>query len=245
MDAFIDSVIATADSVKSALRRSRTIDISFDEWNVWYSDRYNTGGKITGLDNWPYAPRLLEDQYSATDAVVVGSLLISLLKHADRVKAACLAQLVNVIAPIMTEPGGPAWRQTIFFPFAITARLARGTVLRLAVESEGYDTAVYGPVSLVDAVATLDDDTGRIAVFVVNRSFEAPTTVSIDLGSLGPVRVAESVTLADDDTNATNTLERPDRLVPAPNRSARIENGVLTVELPAVSWTALELIHPE
>jgi alpha-L-arabinofuranosidase len=244
MDAFIEAVIATADSVKSVLRRVRTIDISFDEWNVWYSDRYNEGGgKITGIDNWPYAPRLLEDQYSVTDAVVVGSLLISLLKHADRVKAACLAQLVNVIAPIMTEPGGPAWRQTIFFPFAITARLAQGTVLWLAIESPSYDTAVYGPVPLVDAVATLDDDTGGVAIFMVNRSLDAPMTVSIDVSSLGPVNIGESITLADDDPNATNSLDNQDRVTPAPNRSARIEDGVLTVELPVISWTALQLIR--
>jgi alpha-N-arabinofuranosidase len=241
MDAFIDSVIATADSVKSALRRSRTIDISFDEWNVWYSDRFNTGGKITGLGNWPYAPRLLEDQYSVTDALVVGSLLISLLKHADRVKAACLAQLVNVIAPIMTEPGGPAWRQTIFYPFAITARLARGTVLRLAVESPSYETSVYGRVPLVDAVATLDDDSGAVSVFLVNRAQDASTTVSIDVSSLGPVQLGESVTLADDDPNAANTLEDQDHVAPAPNRSALIEKGVLTVDLPAISWSALQL----
>jgi alpha-L-arabinofuranosidase len=243
MDAFLDSVIATADSVKSALRRVRTIDISFDEWNVWYSARYNAGGKITGLDNWPYAPRLLEDQYSVTDAVVVGSLLISLLKHADRVKAACLAQLVNVIAPIMTEPGGPAWRQTIFYPFAIAARLARGTVLRVAVESPSYETAAYGLVPLVDAVATLDDDTGEVAVFMVNRGQDGSTTVSIDISSLGSVQLGESVTLADDDPNATNSLDNQDRVTPAPNRSARIEDGVLTVELPVISWTALQLIR--
>jgi alpha-L-arabinofuranosidase len=245
MDAFIEAVIATADSVKGARRTERTIDISFDEWNVWYSDRYNAGGKITGIDNWPYAPRLLEDQYSVMDAVVVGSLLISLLKHADRVKAACLAQLVNVIAPIMTEPGGPAWRQTIFFPFAITARLAQGTVLRLAVESPTYQTAAYGRVPVVDAVATLDDDTGGVGVFVVNRSVDLPTTVSINVSSLGPVRVVESITLAGDDPNATNTLEHQQRVAPAPNQSARIEDGVLTLDLPAISWSALELIHPE
>jgi alpha-N-arabinofuranosidase len=173
--------------------------------------------------------------------VVVGSLLISLLKHADRVKAACLAQLVNVIAPIMTEPGGPAWRQTIFFPFAITARLARGTVLRLAIESPSYETAVYGPVPHVDAVATLDLDTGAIVVFVVNRSLDAPPTVSIDVSSLGPVQLGESVTLADDDPNATNTLENQERVAPAPNRSARIDDNVLTIELPPISWTALRL----
>jgi alpha-L-arabinofuranosidase len=241
MDAFIEAVIATADSVKAARRSQRMINISFDEWNVWYSDRYNNGGKITGLDNWPYAPRLLEDQYSVTDAVVVGSLLISLLKHADRVKAACLAQLVNVIAPIMTEPGGLAWRRTIFFPFAITARLAQGTVLRLVVESPSYDTAAYGSAPLVDAVASIDDDGGAVSVFLVNRSQDAATIVSIDIGSLGPAHLAESSTLADDDSNATNTLQQPNRVAPSPNQSARIDDNLLTVELPPISWTALRL----
>ncbi len=242
MDAFIEAVIATADSVQAARRSERTIDISFDEWNVWYADRFNESGKITDPNTWPYAPRLLEDQYSVTDAVVVGSLLICLLRHADRVKAACLAQLVNVIAPIMTEPGGPVWRQTTFFPFAITARLAQGTVLRLAVESPSYETAEYGSVALVDAVATIDNDSGEVAVFLVHRSQNAATTVSIDVGSLGRIRLAESLTLADDDPTATNTLEHQERVAPAPNRSVRIEDGLLTVELPAISWTALQLI---
>jgi alpha-L-arabinofuranosidase len=164
-----------------------------------------------------------------------------LLKHADRVKAACLAQLVNVIAPIMTERGGPAWRQTIFFPFAITARLARGTVLRLDVESPSYDTSEYGTVPLLDAVATIDDS-GAVAVFLMNRSQDAATTVSIDVGSLGPIHLSESLTLADDDPTATNTLEHQDQVTPMPNRSVRIQGGVLTVDLPAISWTALQLL---
>ena len=177
------------------------------------------------------------------DAVVVRSLLICLLKHADRVKAACLAQLVNVIAPIMTEPGGPAWRQTTFFPFAITARLAQGVVLRLAVKSPSYETSEYGSVPLVDAVATIDSNSGGVAVFLVNRSQDAATTVSIDIGSLGPIGLAESTTLADDDPTATNTLQHRDRVAPTPNRSVRIEDGLLTVDLPAISWTALQLIR--
>jgi alpha-N-arabinofuranosidase len=240
MDAFIEAVIATADSVKAAQRSERSIAISFDEWNVWYQDRYHKSGRITGLDNWPYAPRLLEDQYSVTDAVVVGSLLICLLKHADRVQAACLAQLVNVIAPIMTEPGGPVWRQTIFFPFAITARLARGTVLRLAVESPSYETAEYGTAPLLDAVATIDD-TGSVGVFLVHRGLEAALTVAIELGSLGAVRLREATTLADHDPTAANTLQHQQRVAPTTNQSARIDDGVLTVDLPPVSWTALQL----
>ncbi len=144
MDRFIASVVTTADQVKSALGASKTINISFDEWNVWYSSRFENTDKIQGAANWPKAPRLLEDVYTVTDAVVVGSLLIALLRHADRVTSASLAQLVNVIAPIMTEPGGTAWRQTIFFPFAATSAHARGVAVDVGLRSESYHTDQFG-----------------------------------------------------------------------------------------------------
>jgi alpha-L-arabinofuranosidase len=172
------------------------------------------------------------------DAVVVGNLLISLLKHADRVASTSLAQLVNVIAPIMTEPGGATWRRTTFFPFAITSRLASGAALEVKLESDSYQTEKYGTV---DAVATHDADTGRTAIFVVDRSLDAATTVTIDVSHLGPVSIAETHTLADDDIYAKNTLDNQDRVGVRVNESARIENGSLTIELPAVSWTAISL----
>ena len=134
MDRFIESVVATADHVKALRGSEKTINISFDEWNVWYHSRYAEVDRITDPHTWPVAPRLLEDVYSVVDAVVFGSLLISLIRHADRVTSASLAQLVNVIAPIMTEPGGPAWRQATFFPFALASRLARGVTLELKLD---------------------------------------------------------------------------------------------------------------
>ncbi|WP_295119727.1 alpha-N-arabinofuranosidase [uncultured Leifsonia sp.] len=240
MDHFIESVITTADHVKAVRRSDKTINLSFDEWNVWYLDRWEGVDKITGIDNWPVAPRLLEDVYSVADAVVFGSLMISLIKHADRVTSASLAQLVNVIAPIMTEPGGPAWRQTTFFPFSITSRLARGNALRLPIESPQYDTTVYGTVPLVDAVATNDPETGRTAVFLVNRSLTETITVTAGIAALGDVRVLESHTLADDDVNAKNTLQEPERVTPG-EAAVAIADGVLTVKLPPVSWTAVSL----
>ena len=241
MDRFIEEVAATADHVKAVKGSDKTIDISFDEWNVWYIDRYHDVDKATGIDNWPVAPRILEDNYSVLDAVVFGSLMISLLKHADRVTSASLAQLVNVIAPIMTEPGGPAWRQTTFFPFATASRLARGAALRLKLESPEYDTARFGSVPVVDAVATHDDETGAAAVFLVNRSLDTPVTVTVDLRALGGAAVVSAQTLADADISATNTLQHPDRVGLSANDSATIADGVLTIELPPVSWTAVEL----
>ncbi|WP_349425960.1 alpha-N-arabinofuranosidase [Microbacterium sp. LWS13-1.2] len=240
MDGFIETVVATADHVKSVLRSEKTIDISFDEWNIWYAARFENDERITDIETWPIAPRLLEDVYTVTDAVVFGGLLISLLKHADRVKAASLAQLVNVIAPIMTEPDGAAWRQTTFFPFALTARLAQGTVLRLEIECGTVATSVYGAVPVIDGVATLADD-GSVALFVTNRHLTDVTDVTIDLGALGDVVVSECLTLADEDQDASNTREDPDRVAMHVNDSASVKDGVLTVSLPAVSWTAISL----
>ena len=241
MDRFIEAVIATADHVKAIRHSDKTIDISFDEWNVWYQSRFNEVDKITDPTQWPVAPRLLEDSYSVLDAVVFGSLLISLLRHADRVTAASLAQLVNVIAPIMTEPGGPAWRQTTFYPFSLTSRLARGVALELKLESPTYATAEYGDVPLVDAVATRDADGGSTTVFLVNRSLEEPVTLEIDVVALGAVGDATAISLFDDDIHAANTIEDPQRVTPRTNTSVDVGEGKVTITLPPVSWTALTL----
>ncbi|MGV8908938.1 MAG: alpha-N-arabinofuranosidase [Propionicimonas sp.] len=238
MEYFIDTVVATADHVRNKLRKERAIAISFDEWNVWYQAAYETEGKIT--EGWPEAPRLLEDAYCVADAVVVGSLLITLLKHSDRVRSASLAQLVNVIAPIMTEPGGPAWRQTTFFPFATTSRLAVGEVLRPRVEVGSQPTARHGETPLVDAVATYDAASGAAAVFLVNRSQEA-VSVTVDVADLGVAVVREALTLADADVYAKNTLAQPDRVQLRTNATAALADGVVSVDLPPVSWTALAL----
>ncbi|MUK03055.1 alpha-L-arabinofuranosidase [Vibrio cholerae] len=241
MDHFIESVVATADHVKAVRGSSKTINISFDEWNVWYISRFENVDKIQGLDNWPVAPRLLEDCYSVADAVVFGNLMISLLKHADRVTSASLAQLVNVIAPIMTEPGGPAWRQTTFFPFAITSKLARGSVLELKLDAGTYETGEYGVVPLVDAVATHDDETGATAVFLVNRSQTEETTVTIDLAALNGFSTVDAQSLYDTDVYAKNTLEEPERVTMKPNTSASLDGDTVTITLPPVSWTAVAL----
>jgi alpha-L-arabinofuranosidase len=241
MDRFIETVVATADHVKAVQRSDKTVNISFDEWNVWYLSRYQNVDAITGIDNWPVAPRLLEDVYSVADAVVFGNLMISLLKHADRVTSASLAQLVNVIAPIMTEPGGQAWRQTTFFPFSITSRLATGVALELKLDAPTYETATYGTVPLVDAVATHDAEQGRAAVFLVNRSTDESLAVTVDIAGLGDVSLLEAHTLADDDVYAKNSLAEPERVAPSVNDSVRLAGGELTVTLPPVSWTALSL----
>jgi alpha-N-arabinofuranosidase len=238
MDHFVASVVATADSVGAKLKSKKKLNISFDEWNVWYLSRW----EATQETEWRVAPRVIEDCYNVADAVVVGNLLISLLRHSDRVTAACQAQLVNVIAPIRSEAGGPAWRQTIFHPFALTSRLARGEVLRVEVRSPGYETARFGEVPVVDAVATHDPESGDVTVFVVNRHLTEQTDLAVSVAGFGrEMRVAEAWTLADDDLYATNTEQEPDRVVPKTAEKVEVAAGELRATLPPVSWSAIRL----
>ena len=241
MDRFIDSVVATADHVKAIRGSDKEMQISFDEWNVWYQSRYQDVDRITDPQSWPVAPRILEDSYSVMDAVVFGNLLISLIRHADRVTSASLAQLVNVIAPIMTEPGAHAWRQTTFFPFAVTSRLARGEALELRLDCPTHTTAQHGEVPIVDAVATFERETGDTAVFLVNRSQSTEAELEIDTRLLGAVTVQEAHTLTDEDVHAKNTKDDPERVALAPNDSVRIQDGTASITLPPVSWTVITL----
>jgi alpha-N-arabinofuranosidase len=238
MDYFVDSVVAAADLVRAQRKARKRVHISFDEWNVWYQNRLPAQ---LPTDSWPVAARLLEDRYSALDAVVVGSLLICLLRRSDRVHAASLAQLVNVIAPIMTEPAGRAWRQTTYHPFAQASAHAAGDVLRTEPISPVYETAAYGEAPVIDAVATRDADRGTVSVFTVNRSTSEPVTLSVDARALGESRVVECTSLSDPDIHRANTADEPEAVIPRPNPDVRQDGGRVEVVLPAVSWTVLRL----
>jgi alpha-N-arabinofuranosidase len=241
MDRFIRTVGATADHVKEVLGSQKTVNVSFDEWNIWYNSRFENVDRIAGVDNWPLAPRLLEDVYTVTDAVVFGSLLITLLRHADRVTSASMAQLVNVIAPIMTEPGGPAWRQTTFFPFALTSAHARGAALDVAIRCPTYATAGLGDVPLVDAAASYDEVAGRYAIYAVNRSLDEAIELRIDVSGIGAMLNTATIraqVLADSDPLAANTLTEPDR-VRLRDLEVRREGDTLVLTVPAIAWLEL------
>lgn len=238
MDNFIDDVVATADAVRAVKRLDKRINISFDEWNVWYQNA--TASKVPE-DTWPVAPALLEDHYNVADAVVVGNLLISLLRHSDRVHSASLAQLVNVIAPIMTEPGGRIWKQTTFHPFALTSRHAAGEVLRVELRTPSHETAQHGDTPLVDAVATHDAETGALSVFAVNRSLTEPVVVAVDVRAFGGAEVVEALTMANPDPYARASADDDTTLVPQPNATATRDGDTIRIELPPVSWSVLRL----
>ncbi|HEU5475514.1 MAG TPA: alpha-N-arabinofuranosidase [Actinophytocola sp.] len=237
MDRFIADVVATADHVRAKLRRQKRITLSFDEWNVWNMSRFPGRAEA----DWEHAPVLIEDTYTAADAVAVGGYLITLLRNADRVAVACQAQLVNVIAPIRTDRGGAAWRQTIFHPFALTARHARGEVLRVEPAGPTVDTVAHGEVPVLDAVATHDPESGAVALFAMNRHTTEPVTLTADLRALGPVTVTGAHILADPDPHAVNDRAHPDRVRPRALDLPAPDGGRLTAVLPPVSWSVITL----
>jgi alpha-L-arabinofuranosidase len=237
MDRFISSVVATCDHVRARKRGSKLINLSFDEWNVWF----HSNQLDREIPLWTFARPLLEDVYTLEDAVVVGCMLITLMRHADRVKVACLAQLVNVIAPIMTAPGGPAWRQTIFYPFMHAAIYGKGAALDVEVSSPSYPNKQFDQVPYLEAVATADHETNSATLFAVNRSLDEPLRITADARDFTGYRVVEHLVLTGSDKLAANTQDHPDAVAPKTGGDAHLDSGQLTATLPPLSWNVIRL----
>ena len=233
LERFITEVAAIADSVAAKRRSDKRIMLSLDEWNVWY--RARAGEQLRGV-GWPEAPALLEEIYNFEDALVVGGALITMMNHCDRVKAGCLAQLVNVIGPIMTETGGPAWRQTIFHPFAQATRYGRGEVLRPKVQTDTFEAGAIADAPLLLTTVIHDPETGAATVFALNRSQTEEMELTVELRGMGGRKLETAEQLHHSDLKAINSKEAPDTVAPVPHPSAAVEDGTLRAVLKPLSW---------
>jgi alpha-N-arabinofuranosidase len=244
MDRQIREIAAVADYVQGLHRSPKRLWLSFDEWNVWY--RARSGDAVNGQR--AFAPRLLEEVYNLEDALLVGGFVNTLLRQSDRVRVACLAQILNVIAPLVTNATS-VLRQSIYYPYAWALKYARGRVLDLFVESETYpisadrlrpDLARDAQVPFVDVVATHDPASGRASVLMLNRDLDADRELVLEWRDLTPTRVLACETLTGPDLKAFNTFEDPNRVVPraleAPAPASR-----MTFKLPARSYTVAEI----
>ena len=239
LDGFIRTLVSICDAIKGKKRSRKTLNLSFDEWNVWYHS-HDQDEEVWKEKRWGRALPLLEDAYNFEDALLVGSILMTFLRNADRVKIACLAQLVNVIAPIMTQRGGSAWAQTIFWPFMHVSKYARGLSLRAVVDSPVYDCKDHDGVPVIDAAATLEEN-GSIALFAVNRDMAEDVVLSVDLRSFGDLRVSGHIVLHHDDVKAVNTADNPDNVTPRPGSGLKIDGGKIEIPLAALSWNVITL----
>ena len=236
LDEFIKTVVSICDAVKGKKHAKKRVNLSFDEWNVWYHS-HKQDKELKKRDKWGRALPLLEDVYNFEDALLVGLMLITFLRNADRVKIACMAQLVNVIAPIMTRNGGGAWAQTIFYPMMHASALGHGESLTPRIECERRDTRHYTDVPMVDAAATVDEN-GGVTIFAVNRDLTEDACLSVDLRAFKSFTRMKQTTLHHDDVNAVNTELAPNTVAPTEHPEAPFTGEI---RLGRASWNVIQL----
>jgi alpha-N-arabinofuranosidase len=236
MDRFIHTVISVCDYIKAQKRSRKTMMLSFDEWNVWFHSN-QSDNKYMEEHPWTVAPHLLEDHYTYEDAILVGLMLITLIKHADRVKIACLAQLVNVIAPIMTEENGPAWRQTIFYPFLHASLYGRGTALQPVVSGGKHDTKNHEDVTDIDSVAVYNEERNEVTIFAVNRT-DHPVDFEADVRSFEGYKVREYLALEGCDLKAVNSADG-EAVAPVSRTDYQMDKGIFQTQTKPYSWNVI------
>jgi len=244
MERQIQEIAAVCDYVQGLRKSPKRLWLSFDEWNVWYRAR---GGRFANGQR-KAAPPLLEEVYNLEDALLVGGFLNTLLRQADRVRVGCLAQIVNVIAPLVTSETS-VLRQSIYYPYAWGLKYARGRVLDLRVESETYPIRAEGlrpdfarddQVPYVDLVATLDPANGYLCLLMLNRDLQGERELVLDCRDIAPTRVLASETLTGVDLKAANTFEKPTLVAPRPLETPRV-GSTMTFKLPKHSYSVVHM----
>jgi alpha-N-arabinofuranosidase len=244
MERQIQEIAAVCDYVQAVRRSPKRLWLSFDEWNVWYRAR---GGRFANGQR-TFAPRLLEEEYNLEDALLVGGFLNTLLRQAERVRVGCLAQILNVIAPLVTNETS-VLRQTIYYPYAWALKYARGRVLELPVESETYaikaeglrpDFARNDLVPYLDVAATLDPQNGQVCLLMLNRDLTSERELVVEWRDATPSRVLVCETLTGADLKAANTFEQPTRVAPRLLEPPRA-GSTMAFKLPKHSYSVAQI----
>jgi alpha-N-arabinofuranosidase len=237
LESFVDTLAVTLRYVKAKRRSKRDVYLSWDEWQVWYKDRSGRGG-------WSEAPHLSEEIYNLEDALVVAQWLNVFLRKCDVLKIACVAQVVNIISWLQTKTDG-LLKQVSFYPFMLVSTLARGNSLDVLVKSPMHATNKYGDQPLLDVSASHDPASGAGALFIVNRSQTEAITTNLTWQSGLPQAINAVWQLSGTDVKATNTWEEPNRIVARQLTPPALQADGVTIQVPPLSFTALELAYPK
>lgn len=237
---YIQTIGGVIDFVKATKRATNDVHICFDEWNVWYHSRSEDKAQVKQWD-WPEAPALLEETYNFEDALFVAGLLNEFIRRSDRVRIACIAQLVNVIAPIRAERGGPAWRQTIYWPYRMASLYGRGDALEVKVDAPCYDCRVADDVSYLDIAATHDPAGGLLTLFIVNRHLTDIADLELDMAGFSPEAIVLHQVMEGHDLRDRNSPEMPDRVAPVDGSGAGLQEGQIRARLAPLSYHVIRL----
>lgn len=236
MDEFIKGVAAICDYVKVKKHSKKTMYLSLDEYNICYHNLENDEHRKP----WEYGTPVAQDIFTFEDSLLFGCMMITLLKNCDRVKIACLAQIVNVLGPIITEKGGGAWRQTIFYPFMQASRYGKGIVLKPVMDSPLYDCPHHAEVPYVEAVAVYREADGEIVVFAVNRSMDEQIEFTVELQGYLPEKILEFTEMAGYDLKAVNGIGK-EEIRPERSENALIYRDRLNAVLQPLSWNMIRV----
>lgn len=235
-ESFIKTVSSTADFVKASLRSKKTMMLSIDEWNIWHTRPvYNCKDVSWDLDEgrWTIGPRRAENVYDLTDAISLAGLVCTFINNADRVKVGCLAQLINVIAPIMTENGGGVYKQTTYYPFALAIAYAKGMAIKTILKTPKAES-VYGDTEKVYGACTYDG--GKYSLFVINKSDE-DELCALDFAS-SEVAMTDRLEMSGE-LHAYNDFAHPNRVVPVRQKTEEDVSNKFEIRLPKHSFTLL------
>lgn len=232
LDNYINAIKATADYVKTKNRSKKTMSLSLDEWNVWNM-------KNMQLKRWQKAPSIAEDSYSLLDALVVGGMLCTILNNVDRIKIACLAQLVNALSPIHTEKGGGVLKHTTFYPFMQVSKYGKGAVIKNLMSCDNFVTDKHGELPTIHSSTTYDAENNKLTFFSLNYDQKNDIELKLCMNEFGPLEIIEHLVMDGNDLFTSNTFEEPNKVIPRLNPVEKSIGKEFDIMLPKLSWNVV------
>jgi alpha-N-arabinofuranosidase len=232
IDRILDDYAGVINYVRGLKKNDKKMYISFDEWNVWYRHRGENG-------QWKQAPHLLEEEYNLEDAIVCAQYLNSFIRRADLVKMACIAQIVNVIAPIMTRKDG-LLIQSIYHPMELMSKNAKGLSLSPSVDSPTYKAGERGDTPAIDVSASYDPESGDANLFIVNRKHDEDARVTVKLSDRVVTKSSGGEAIGGQDVKTTNTWDNP-KAVKRFAADPRVVDGAVEVQLKAPGFAQVRV----
>ena len=232
LDDYINTIKATADYVKARNRSKKIMYLSLDEWNVWNI-------KNMQLKRWQKAPSIAEDSYTLLDALVVGGMLCTILNNADRIKIACLAQLVNALSPIHTEKGGGVLKHTTFYPFMQVSKYGKGAVIKNLMSCDSFTTDKYGELPTIHSSTAYDIENNNLTFFSLNYDQKNDIELKLYMNEFGSLEIIEHWVMDSNDLFASNTFKEPSKVIPRLTPIKKSIGKEFDIILPKLSWNVV------
>lgn len=219
---FMEELVKKHGEIMDRYDPEKRVGMIVDEWGGWYDVEPGTN------------PGFLYQQNTVRDALIAGITLNIFNKHSDRVKMACLAQMVNVLQAVLLTEGDKMVKTPTYHVMHMYRHHQDGDLLDSCLTGvKNVGTQEDTVPMLTESVSVKD---GIITVTVANLSAEEAENVELKLEEDG-YRVVEAKIVSGEDIHSFNTFERPELVVEKPLMG--MEGMTMTV--PAASVVELRL----